>query len=176
MSKQIKGYIEKEFKSRFEGLSECMVVSIRGISGNDNNQMRGGLREKEIRLTVVKNSLAARAFADLGMGPITELLNGPAAIASGGDSIVDLAKELAVWDKKLEHFAIQGAYLEGKVLDADEAMALSKLPNRVELQASIVMLANSPGSRISGAVTGPGGAIAGCLKTLIENKEKAEAA
>jgi large subunit ribosomal protein L10 len=176
MSKQVKGYIEKEFKNRFEGLSECMVVSVRGIPGVESNQMRGELKGKEIRLTVVKNSLAARAFSDLGMGPLTELLNGPAAIVSGGDSIVDLAKEMVQWDKKLDQFAIRGAYLDGKVLDAKAATALSKMPNRIELQGSIVMLANSPGSRLSGAATAPGGAIAGCLKTLIENKEKEEAA
>jgi len=176
MSKQVKQYIEKEFKSRFEGLTECMVVSVRGIPGVENNQMRGDLKDKQIRLTVVKNSLAARAFADLGMGPITELLNGPAAIVSGGDSIVDLAKELVAWDKKLDQFAIQGAYLDGRVLDANAAKALSKMLNRAELQGMIVMLANSPGSRISGAATSPAGNIAGCLKTLIENKEKAEAA
>jgi len=50
---------------------------------------------------------------------------------------------------------------------------LSKLPNRAELQGSVVMLASAPGARLVSAVGSPAGAIAGCLKTLIENLEKA---
>ena len=176
MSKRVKGMLGQEYQSRFEGIEECVVVSLRGVDGVSNNEMRGALCEKAMRLTVVKNSLAKRAFSDLGMGSMDSLLSGPCAIATGGDSIVDLVKELVAWDKKLDSFEIKGAFLDGQTLDAEATMALSKLPNRVELQGSIVSLALSPGGQLVSAMGSPASAIAGCLKTLIENKEKAEAA
>ena len=58
MSKKVKGMIRDHLKSRFDGLSECAVVSLRGVSGTENNEMRGLLKEKQISMTVVKNSLA----------------------------------------------------------------------------------------------------------------------
>ena len=66
MSKKVKSLIERELKSRFENVSDCIVVSVRGVSGIDNNQMRGDFLKKDIHMTVVKNSLARRTFSDLG--------------------------------------------------------------------------------------------------------------
>ncbi len=84
MSKKIKGLMQGEFKNRFEEVTECVVVSVRGVSGNDNNEMRGELLSKGIRLSVVKNSLARRAFEEMGRGDIKDVLEGPCAIVYGG--------------------------------------------------------------------------------------------
>jgi hypothetical protein len=54
----------------------------------------------------------------------------------------------------------------------DEAEGLSKLASRPELQGQIVMLAQSPGACVAGAIIGPGGIVAGCIKGLIEKLEK----
>ncbi len=173
MSKRVKGLIEKEFKSRFDGLTEWVVVSMRGIDGNSNNELRGQLLEKDIRVTVVKNSLARRAFTELGMEGIDDMLSGPCAIAAGADNIVDLTKELIEWDKKLDNFEIKGAYLDGQAMDQKAAKEIAKWPTRAELQATVVMIAMSPGSRVVGAATSPASTIAGCIKTIIDNKEEA---
>jgi len=173
MSKTVKGMAERELKARFEGIEECVVVSLRGVGGTENNDMRRELCERDIRITVVKNSLARRAFRGLGQEALGEYLSGPSAIAYGSDSIIDLVKALMDLDKKLYSFEIKGSLLEGKVLDQASTVALSKLPNRAELQGSVVMLASAPGARLVSAVGSPAGAIAGCLKTLIENLEKA---
>lgn len=176
MSRKVKELMEGHLRGGFEGISECAVVSMRGVSGTDNNEMRGALRDQEISLTVVKNSLARRAFSELGMAPMGELLDGPCAIAIGGETVVDLLRELMGWDKKIEAFEVKGAYLDGEVFDATGAKELSKMPNRTELLGSVAMLAMSPGRRVAGAVIGPGGLVAGCIKGLIEKLEEAEAA
>jgi large subunit ribosomal protein L10 len=176
MSKKVKALIQDEFKSRFEGVNECLVVSLRGLSGMENNEMRGALLNKQIRVSVVKNSLARRAFRDLGAEAMGALLTGPCAIAHGGDSIVDVAKVMMDWSKKLEKLEIKGGYLDGQTLDASQAKELSKLPSRRELQGAVVAIAKAPGSRLAGAITGPAGYLAGCIKSLVEKLEEAQAA
>jgi large subunit ribosomal protein L10 len=179
MSKKVKGLVEKELQSRFEGMKECIVVSLRGVDGTENNILRGDLLGKNINVTVVKNSLARRAFASLGMEGMKELLMGPCAIAYGGDSVVDVAKEIVEWDKKIENFEIKGGFLENQVLDAAAAKDLAKMPNLAELQGTVVMLAGSPGARLAGTIAGPAGYLAGCIKALVDklqDNEDAEAA
>ena len=100
------------------------------------------------------------------------LFTGPCAIAYGGESIVDVAKEIALWRDKLPGFEIKGAFVEGQVLDAKAADALSKMPGPAQLKGEIIALANSPGLNLAGALAGPAQHIAGCIKTIIENAEK----
>lgn len=173
MSKKIKGIMEQELKNRFDGLSELIVVSLRGVSGTDNNALRGELLAKQIEVKVVKNSLALRAFEEAGITGLDKILSGPCAIVYGGDNVIDVAKELVEWDKKIDKLEIKGGYLEGKVIDAQGAKDLAKMLTRAEQQGMVVLLAQSPGSRLAGAMGAPAGAIAGCIKTLIEKLEEA---
>jgi large subunit ribosomal protein L10 len=173
MSRKVKGLIEKELETQFKGVNECVVVSLRGIGGTENNLLRGDLKKKNIRVTMVKNSLARRAFSDLGMPAMSDVLAGPSAIAYGGDSIVDLVKAVLTWGKKIEHLQIKGGFLEGQSLDADATKALAKLPNRAQLQGAVVMLAQSPGRRVAGCIAAPAGRIAGCIEALVKKLELA---
>lgn len=173
MSAYVKGLLQKELEKKFGAVEDFLVVDTKGVSGNDNNEMRGVLKAKGIKVTIVKNAMMTRALEDLGKSSAKSLFDsGPCAVAYGGDSIVDVAKELAEWGKKLEVISIKGAFVDGAVLDSDSAEALSKMPNRIELQGAVVMLANSPGSRVAGGLLGPGGVIAGCIKGLVEKMEK----
>jgi large subunit ribosomal protein L10 len=174
MTYYIKGLVQKEYESQFAGLQEFIVIQTTGLGGIDSNRMRGALLEKGIHLTMVKNSLMRRALEGLGHSAAKDLfLAGPCTVAYGGDSVVDVAKELTEWAKKFEGIRFKGAYVDGMLMDESGAKSLAKMPSRRELQSRIVQMALSPGATIAGALGGPGGVIAGCLKSLIEKKEKA---
>ena len=148
------------------------MVDLKGIGGNENNEMRGVLKEKGIRVSVVKNAVMTRALEGLGLISASSLFEaGPSAVAFGGDSVVDVAKELAGWCEKIEAISMKGAFVDGEVLDVAGAEALAKMPSRSELQGAVVMLANSPGRTIAGCLVGPGGIIAGCIKGVVEKLE-----
>ncbi len=174
MSKYVKELIQGELEQRVTDgdVKEFIVFNLMGVPGVANNVMRGELKEKGVEMFVVKNSLFRRALRSKEMESACGLFSGPCAVAYGGDSIVDAAKELFDWAKKVKAIQFKGAFLDGMVLDGKAAQALAKMPTRRELHAQIAACAMSPASQIAGALVGPSSKIAGCVKTVIENAEK----
>ena len=172
MSKPVKNLIIKELKAQFGGFDSVMVVNLVGLDANDNNLLRSELRKLNIKVEVIRNSLAVCAFKGTALENIGEVLEGPCALVVGGESIVDVARAVVDWTKKIKKFEIRGALVEGLALDAAGAVNLSKMSSRAELQGEVIMLANSPGRRIAGALIGPAGKIAGCIKAVQEKLEK----
>lgn len=174
MSQYVKGLLQNELSVKFADVTDFVVLEAKGVGGNDNNEMRGILKEKGVKLSVVRNAMMRRALEGLEMNEaIVMFESGPCAVAYGGDSVVDVAKEMDEWSKKFEGVVFKGAFVDGVAIDADGAKALAKMPSRVELQATVVMLAKTPGANIAGAISGPAGHIAGCVKSIIEKLEEA---
>lgn len=173
MSSYMKGLLRAEYESRFGEVGDFLVIETQGVNGNENNEMRGVLKSEGIKLMTVKNAMMKRALAALKRDAAIELFErGPCTVAYGGDGVVSVARAVAEWRKKIEAIKVKGAFVDGQAMDSQAAEVLSKMPNRAELQGSIVMLANSAGVRVAGVLAGSGGIVAGCIKSLIGKLEK----
>lgn len=173
MSKPVKDLITKELAAAYAGVDSACVVDLTGLDAIATHKVRGALRSKGIALHVVKNRLARRAFADGPLAPLGSVLQGPCALAIGGESIVDVAKELVRLTKEHGAIALKMAIIEGEP-DLANVAEVATWKSKAETQGEVVMLALSPGARISGCLRAPGGLIAGCLKAIIEKAEKGD--
>ncbi len=180
MSKPIKELIRTELVKRFEGVTSLAVVGFTGLDAIATHNLRGRLHDKQIRLTVVKNSVARQAFKQLGLEAAGSLLDGPCAVAYGADSVVtvvrtlmDVAKETA---KGAPSLTIKAALLDGQPFAADQIEALSKYPNRDEAIARVVSVVLAGGSKLAACLVGPGSSVASILKTVQDKAKDAEAA
>ncbi len=177
MSKPVKNMITDSYKKRFEGLNGAVLVDMRGIRANDNNRFRRGLADKQIHVTIVKNSLAKASFKGGELEPLGDLLEGPSAMAYPTDenvSIVNIARELLDWAKQIKEIQFKGALMEGIIFGPDDIEVLSKYPTREEAQAKAVQIILTPGQQLVGSILGPGRQVASLVKAVEEKLEKGE--
>jgi large subunit ribosomal protein L10 len=167
MSKQVKQLEMDALKTTFKDVRDMVVLSTTGVGCTADNQMRLGLRKKNIRLHIVKNSLARRVFDELGV-ELGDIWSGPTALAWGAGSLAELSRELAALAKKNDKIKFKGAVSEGAPLPFERALTM---PTRTEAIARAISLALSPASRLATQILSPAARVAGQLKTLGERSE-----
>jgi len=168
MSKPVKKLIRDELIKRFDGVTQLAVVCFTGVDANTTNAIRDRLSEKDIKVSVVKNSLARQAFRELGIEDAGELLDGPSAVAYGADSVVTVVRELLDISKETPNLQVKAAFMEGDVFTQDKIDALSKYPTRDEAIGQVIGCVMSAGANLAGCLIAPGGNIASILKSIEE--------
>ncbi|NLX98006.1 MAG: 50S ribosomal protein L10 [Rhodopirellula sp.] len=176
MSKYVKDLITNELRDRLHGVEDALVVNLVGLQANSSSRLRKELREKNIQVMVVKNSLAARAVAGTSLAPAFEGMTGSAAICFGGEDIVALAKEVTrlAKDKQFEAFQARGGVMSGERLSAAQVEDVSKWPSREEQLSLLVGQILGPGSRLAAQLLGPGGALASQIASRAEEEAAAD--
>lgn len=163
MSKLVKDLLTKDLQGRVDGVADCLVVNVIGMESENTVQLRRRLREKDISLMVVKNSLARRATEGTALAPAFEGVDGPAAIVWGAEDFVSLVKEVTELDKdgeQFEKFEARGGVMDGEQLTKERVHEISKWPSRAEQLSIVVGQIMGPGSQLAAQLSGPGGALA----------------
>ena len=170
MSKRVKELLIDEVRNRIGDCSEFLVIDSSRLDAISDNRFRLSLREDNINLLTVKNSLAKKALHAAGVTALDSVLVGPSTLIWGGQDAVALSKAIMNWAKQIGELEVKGGSVEGKTLLAEDVDALSKSASREELIGRIAMLALSPGARLSGALLGPGGKLCSQVKSLTESE------
>jgi large subunit ribosomal protein L10 len=167
--------ILSDYQSRLQGTSDAMLISIRGVKAIPTSKLRRGLAGKNIRITVIRNNLAKKSFAGTGLEPLTKLLTGPNAIAYGGQSVVEVAREIVKLIEKMPEVELRGAVLDGQLFEGKAGVKeLAAFPTREEAIGRVVTLVVSPAQKLIGAIKGPGSTVAGIIKAIEGKLEKGE--
>jgi ribosomal protein L10 len=176
MSKYVKDLLSKDIARRLEGVGEVLLVNVVGLDAGKTFVLRKQLREKNIHLLVVKNSLAKRATEGTPLAAAFESAEGMLAMVWGSEDFVSLAKEVAALDGNPEFPAFQarGGVMEGEHLTAERVIEVSRWPNRQEQISILVGQILSPGARLASQLLGPGRALASQVAEKSEEKEGKE--
>lgn len=175
MSKTVKGMIIRNYQDAFAGASDAAVINIRGLKGIDTTRLRSKLRQKQIKITVVQNALARKAFEGTDLAALSDRLTGSNALAIG-PSVVEVAREIVKVLDEFPTLELKGAILEGQFFEGTAGVKeLSKYPTREEGIGKIVALVVSPAKNLLAQVKGPGATVAGIIKSIEEKLEKNEA-
>ena len=174
MSKYVKDLITKDLRNRLEGVEDALLVDVIGLKNDKNVALRQRLRQKNIHLLVVKNSLAARATEGTRLAPAFKNTTGTMALIWGGEDIISLAKEVVkiAEDKNFEPFKAKGGVMDGQPLAAEQVKAVSKWPSRMEQLSILSGQILSPGAKLSSQLLGAGAKLASQIKKKSEQEEE----
>jgi len=161
--------VVEELGQIFESSGVVVVAHYAGLTVAEMQALRAKMRAVGGAVRVAKNKLAKIALEGKPCASIGDLLTGMTVLAYSEDPVaaakvvVDYAKD----NKKLE---ILGGAMGGTALDQNGVKAVSELPSREELIASVVACIGAPASNIAGAIGAPASNIAGILSTLEERE------
>jgi large subunit ribosomal protein L10 len=174
MSKYVKELMMNQLRSDLDGSRSLLILDLKGLEANAEHHLRRDLRKKSIRLRVLKNSLARRVFSDLGMGKLSKFLEGPSAIAWGGDGVAELAKEISTHVKNLKTPVIKGGAVDGVIVGPEQVDDITKLPSREVLIGQVIALLLGPARQALSLVSSPSGTLVGQLEALAKRQQGGE--
>lgn len=171
MSKPVKSLLRKELSRRLDGVASLAVLSWTGIDGIMANRLRRRLRDENIQLMVVKNSIARWVFKEKGLEQGCSLIDGPCALAWGSESVVNVVRTLLDQGKEIPTLEVKGALFEGELFGPDRVEHLARYPTRTEALATVAMLIRTAGANLAGSLVGPAGRLAAAIKQIGEHEE-----
>jgi large subunit ribosomal protein L10 len=140
MERAQKEQVLGEIKEAWQNVASIIVADYKGITVPVVTAMRDDFRKNGCHYRVIKNSLVKIAVKGSKMEPITQLMTGTTAVIwTTGEAPQPPAKIALKWAKEEPKFQIKGGYYEGQVLDKAGVEALSTMPGKPEIRASMLM-------------------------------------
>jgi len=136
MSKVIKQMQMDALADTFQGVRDLVVLGIKGLTAQADNQLRAALRKKKIRLKMVKNTYTRRVFDELGIRIPADspYWSGTTVLAWGAGSVSELSRAIDTELKAPKTAAqykdrvrIKGAIVDGMPTKFEDAIKMPTL-------------------------------------------------
>ena len=143
--------ILNEVVARVKDSDYCFIVNHGGVTVAAMAKLRSDLRKLDSRLLVVKNTYLAKVAKEKGWSDeVNAMLAGNTAIVTGHGEPTAVAKAIMEFVKASNgKAAVKGADYDNKIVDAAMVEALSKVPGKNELRATLLMLLKEPATRLA---------------------------
>jgi large subunit ribosomal protein L10 len=146
-------------KQVFNESAVVVVTRNLGLTVAQSTDLRNRMRDAGARFRVAKNTLALIAVEGTTYAPISDMLNGPTALATSSDPVA-AAKVAVDFAKTNDRFEIVGGAMGDTLLDVNGVKALAALPSLDELRARIVGLVQAPATKIAQLMNAPAAKLA----------------
>ena len=130
--------IVSDLTDQLKNATAVVFADYRGITVEQDRNLRNQFRESGVDYAVIKNTLTRRAANDLGYHDFDEILNGTTAMASTTGDPIAPARILSEFIRKNHILEIKGGMVEGKALSVDELKAFGELPSKDALIAQVL--------------------------------------
>ncbi len=162
---ELKQPVVQEIAESIKDAQTAVLVDYRGLTVAEDTQLRKQLREAGVSYKVYKNTMMNFAFKGTEFESLSEILEGPSALAVSATDATAPARILAKFAKTAPALEIKGGVVEGTFYDAEGMKAIAAVPSREELL-----------SKFLGSIQSPITNFARVLKQIAEKDGSGEAA
>lgn len=162
---ELKQPVVQEIAESIKDAQTAVLVDYRGLTVAEDTQLRKQLREAGVSYKVYKNTMMNFAFKGTEFESLSEILEGPSALAVSTIDATAPARVLAKFAKNAPALEIKGGVVEGTFYDAEGMKAIAAVPSREELL-----------SKFLGSIQSPIANFARVLKQIAEKDGSEEAA
>jgi large subunit ribosomal protein L10 len=143
--------ILNEVTERVKASDYCFILNYGGVDVVQISKLRAALKAHDSRLLIVKNTFLAKAAKEKGWSDeVLAMLNGPTAVVTGTGEVTAVAKDVMDFvNASAGRASVKGADYDGKIVDAAMVDALSKVPGKDQLRATLLMLFKEPATRLA---------------------------
>lgn len=163
----------KEISSKVKDAKAMVLVDYRGITVEQDTELRNALRKAGVEYKVLKNTMVRFAVKENGLEGLDSFLNGPTAVAMSDSDPVAPAKVMAEYAKKFEKLELKAGVVEGKIIDVAGINGLAELPPKEVLIAKVLGGFNAPISGFVNVLNGNIRGLAVALNAIAEQKAQA---
>ncbi|HFZ9979948.1 TPA: 50S ribosomal protein L10 [Streptococcus agalactiae] len=137
---------------KMKAAASIVIVDSRGLTVEQDTNLRRSLRESDVEFKVIKNSILTRAAEKAGLEDLKELFVGPSAVAFSNEDVIAPAKVISDFAKDAEALEIKGGSVDGKFTSVEEINALAKLPNKEGMLSMLLSVLQAPVRNVAYAV------------------------
>ena len=141
---ELKKPIVDEIAENINGAQSVVLVDYRGLTVEQDTQLRKQLREAGITYKVYKNTMMNFAFQGTPCEELCKDLEGTNALAVCKDDATLPARLLAEFAKKNPKLELVSAVVEGNYYDTEATKALAAIPSREVLLGRLFGSMQSP--------------------------------
>jgi len=141
---ELKQPVVEEIKELLDGAASAVLIEYRGITVEQDTNLRKEFREAGITYKVYKNTMIRFAVQGTEFEPLTADLEGPTAIAVSKDDATAPARIAAKYAKQVKPFELKSGVIEGTYYDKDGIQVIATIPSREELLSKLLGSIQSP--------------------------------
>lgn len=142
------------------------VMAFQNMSVQDIEALRAEARETNSEFHVVKNTLMNIALKNVGFEN-AGFFDEASIVAFAFENAPSMAKIVGK-AASMEQFTIKGGYMDGSPIDANQIMALAKLPPLPQMRAQLLAMIMAPASQMARTIAEPARQVAAVLKAYSE--------
>lgn len=139
----------QEIKEKLEKAQAVIFADYRGLTVEEDTELRRKFREAGVEYKVLKNSLTSIAAKDAGFEGVDEYLAGPTSFAFGYSDPTAPARILNDFAKDHKKLELKGGLVQGKIFDLNKVKELATIPPREVLLAKLLGSFKAPVSNFA---------------------------
>jgi len=170
MARPEKVAVVEEIRAKLAEADATVLTEYRGLTVHEIAALRGALRPTGTEYKVFKNTLARRAVEEAGVVGLTDLLEGPVALAFVKGDAAAAAKALREFAKTNPTLVVKGGLLGTRFVGPADIEALADLPSREVLLAQIAGAFQAPLVKAAGLFQALPRNMAYGIKALIDQR------